>query len=138
MPAIYAHYCFGTAVLDQLDWPFLRDHLENHRDLFLAGLAGPDIFAYFEPLHQNPVRQATALLHHAAAEDFFGPAAEALEHIPSPDAGLAYLMGCICHFVLDNTCHEYIQQAGSSLAGLLKSVLPALSLSPIEQSLTAC
>ncbi len=113
MPALYAHYCFGMAALNKLDWPFLSKNIENHRDLFLAGLAGPNIFSYFEPLHDNPVRGTSYAIHQAPAEDFFIPAAEALARTANPDASMAYLLGCICHFVLDNVCHEYIKKAAT-------------------------
>lgn len=109
MPAAYAHYRFGKDVLECL--PFLyRKPIEKYRELYDIGLHGPDILFYYKPLSANPVNQTGFGMHDRPGEDFFGKALEKYKLSENPEAMKAYLSGFICHFVLDSTCHPYIEK----------------------------
>ena len=108
MPSTYAHYRLGTDVLRKLD-PELRSIAEGHRQLYDIGLHGPDLLFYYDALHRNPVSRVGFSMHDCPGRDFFGPARDALSKMPDRGAGEAYLMGFVCHFALDSTCHPYIE-----------------------------
>lgn len=109
MPSTYAHYRLGKEVVQRLD-PDLRAIAEGHRELYDIGLHGPDILFYYDALHRNPVSKVGFSMHDFPGRDFFGPARDALSGTEDRDAGEAYLMGFVCHFALDSTCHPYIQE----------------------------
>ena len=108
MPSTYAHYRLGRDVLERLP-DDLGGIAERHRELYDIGLHGPDILFYYDALHRNPVSQVGFSMHGFPARDFFGPAREALAGAEDREAGEAYLMGFVCHFALDSTCHPYIE-----------------------------
>ena len=108
MPSTYAHYRLGRDVLQRLD-PDLRAIAEGHRQLYDIGLHGPDILFYYDALHRNPTSQVGFSMHRFPGRDFFGPARDTLSGMDDCDAGEAYLMGFVCHFALDSTCHPFIE-----------------------------
>ena len=108
MPSTYAHYRLGKEVIQRLD-PDLRAIAEGHRQLYDIGLHGPDILFYYDALHRNPTSQIGFDMHGFPARDFFGPARDIVSKTDDRDAAEAYLMGFVCHFALDSTCHPYIE-----------------------------
>lgn len=109
MPTTYAHYTFGRRVLENLN-PEIRTLVSKHLPLYYLGLHGPDILFYYNPLHANPVIQAGDRLHQQNADLFFESARKIIARCPDPDAGTAYILGFICHFMLDSECHPYIEE----------------------------
>ena len=108
MPSTYAHYRLGKEVIQKLD-PDLRAIAEGHRQLYDIGLHGPDILFYYDALHRNPTSQIGFDMHGFPARDFFGPARDIVSNADDRDAAEAYLMGFVCHFALDSTCHPCIE-----------------------------
>ena len=108
MPSTYAHYRLGKEVIRRLD-PDLRTIAEGHRQLYDIGLHGPDILFYYDALHRNPVSRIGFDMHGFPAREFFGPARDTVSGASDRDAAYAYLMGFVCHFALDSTCHPYIE-----------------------------
>lgn len=108
MPSTYAHYRLGKEVVQRLD-PDLRATAEGHRQLYDIGLHGPDILFYYDALHRNPISKVGFDMHGHPATEFFGPARDSLANVQDRAAGEAYLMGFVCHFALDSTCHPYIE-----------------------------
>lgn len=108
MPSTYAHYKFGQDVLQRLPEE-LQTVIKNHLPLYNIGLHGPDILFYYHPLFRHPVNQLGYRLHERKAVSFFQNALTALKEMPDPEAGLAYILGFICHFALDSECHTYIE-----------------------------
>lgn len=107
MPSTYAHYKFGQDVLLRLPEE-LQTVIKNHLPLYHIGLHGPDILFYYHPLFQHPVNRLGYRLHEDKAIVFFQNALSTLKEMPDPEAGLAYILGFICHFSLDSECHPYI------------------------------
>lgn len=118
---------------------------EGHRELYDIGLHGPDILFYYDALHRNPVSRVGFTMHDFPGRDFFGPARDALSGIEDRDAGEAYLMGFVCHFALDSTCHPYIQEVidGTGIAHTKiegefdRMLLVEDGKDPVRQSLVA-
>ena len=81
MPSTYAHDCFGKAVYKQLPKEIQKE-----------------IKAY-GPLYM-PDRRQNSLNRHGRRE----------RSCLANRGGFAYLYGFICHFVLDHSCHGYIEE----------------------------
>ncbi|MCC2255348.1 zinc dependent phospholipase C family protein [Ruminococcus sp. CLA-AA-H200] len=109
MPTTYAHYKFGKEVISALPRP-LKNSIENNRELFDAGVHGPDLLFYYKPLMKNPVSAQGYDLHDRPADGFFRHALEMIRKSEDPAAARAYIYGFICHFALDSECHPYIEK----------------------------
>jgi len=109
MPTTYAHYTFGVEVIECLDDELKRLISENI-DLFNIGLHGPDVLFYNGALGSNPINRIGHELHRENADSFFENAKKVINECSNADAACAYIMGFICHFMLDSECHPYIKQ----------------------------
>lgn len=52
-------------------------------------------------------------MHERPAEEFFHRGADVVRGMEDDNVkrqGVAYLLGFLCHFVLDSTCHGYIEK----------------------------
>lgn len=110
MPATYAHYRFGNDVYEVMDRE-LRRRAGWYRPLYMAGLHGPDILFYYHPLQKNTVNSLGYHLHDVKGTDFFEERIEIARRSNDRDASFAYLAGVVCHYILDKTCHPYIESA---------------------------
>ncbi len=109
MPSSYAHYRFGSQMLPRLP----EDALEAARacrDLYDLGTHGPDIFFFYRPVLDTPVRQAGKRMHSVCPKPLFEGVARRLRLKPRPE-GTAYLYGLLTHYALDSVCHPYVKQA---------------------------
>ncbi len=117
MPAIFTHVQFGKEVAEGLPAP-LKGVVEAHPQAFYLGTQGPDILFYHKPFQskdKNPARKKGWDLHAQAPERFFVRAAKIIDG-EGEDALKAYVIGFLCHFTLDSTCHPAID--GASVDGL--------------------
>lgn len=105
MPSTYAHYVFGEMVYENISED-TRQFLKQYKDLYRIGLHGPDILFYYRALRANSVNSVGFNMHDKPAADFFE---NAVGMIQNQEGQLAYLLGFICHFALDSTCHGYIE-----------------------------
>lgn len=105
MPATYAHLRFGRTVLAQLGDTPTAALIKKHRDLFEIGLQGPDILFFYHPLSSHPINRLGHWLHTQTAASFLTRA----EALGGGEAEFVYLLGFICHFVLDSECHSHVQ-----------------------------
>lgn len=108
MPSTYAHYTFGQEVRKQLPKE-LSTIISHHLPLYQIGLHGPDILFYYHALFPNPVNRMGFRIHEKRASYFIRKSLVTLRNLPNPEAGLAYMLGFICHFALDSECHSYIE-----------------------------
>ena len=100
MPAGYTHYCFGKDVYKHLDDQNIKDLLLRNENCFLIGLHGPDIFFY------ERWNKIARKMHQEKANTFF----EKAQDIIQSEAQLAYILGFICHYLLDSQMHPYIKK----------------------------
>lgn len=116
MPSTYAHYKFGQDVRKQLPEE-LYSVISHHMSLYQIGLHGPDILFYYHALFPNTVNRLGFRLHEKKAVYFIRKSLATLRSMANPEAGLAYMLGFICHFALDSECHGYIEYKihGSSI-----------------------
>ncbi len=112
MPAAYAHYTFGEQILNQLEGNVKKIVSEN-LDLFNIGLHGPDILFYYRPLSSNHINKLGHELHNISSKTFFENAKEIINVIndcDDRDKACSYIIGYICHFMLDSTCHPCVRK----------------------------
>lgn len=108
MPAIAAHYYFGQLVFNSLGEKAKR--MANcNKPVYDLGLQGPDIFFYYRPFMKNKVNKYGREIHAQKANIFF---AKALEKIKKDGdcCALSYLLGFVCHWMLDSTFHGKISE----------------------------
>lgn len=111
MPSAYAHYRFGSDMLNRLPEE-LRRRIEPHRALYDIGVHGPDILFYFHPLKKTAIRKSGSEMHDRPGREFFAKAAEIIRPLRGVNRAraLAYIYGFITHFSLDSACHTYVEQ----------------------------
>ncbi len=110
MPTTYAHYKFGTEVLQVLPEP-VQKVIKTHRELYDIGLHGPDIlFYYLDDLHRGSVNKMGQSLHKTMGDEFFRHGMQVIQSEWNPSKGRAYMDGFICHFALDSECHPYVEK----------------------------
>ena len=109
MPSTYAHRRFGANVLDHLPED-ARSRITPYRELYDIGLHGPDILFYYHAAKSNPVSHLGNAMHDEPGAAFFAPARSRVQSADDPAAALAYVLGFICHFALDSTCHPCVEQ----------------------------
>lgn len=109
MPGTFAHYFFGQQILEQLE-PKIKEPILKHLPLFNFGLHGPDILFYYKPLQANSVTQKGQELHKKTGSSFLENARKIISSCPNPEAAKAYILGFICHFMLDSELHPYVRE----------------------------
>ena len=108
MPTTYAHDLFGKMVYHRLD-PEIQEKIKKYQTTYQIGLHGPDILFYVRPFHKNRFNQMAHRLHREEATGFFERGRELYQKTGNEEI-LVYLLGFICHFMLDSTCHPYISE----------------------------
>lgn len=108
MPCIYAHDSFGKKVAGTLSKE-LQDIIKNHEKEFQIGLQGPDFLFFYHPILKLRTNQMGYWQHRQTMGDFLSALLPALRKSKTTDTGTyAYLLGFICHFVLDSECHSFV------------------------------
>lgn len=106
MPACYAHYRFGAAVIPLLPEK-IRSCVKRSRQVYDIGVHGPDIFFYHNPFVRTPTVELGYAFHKYSGKDFFTGAARKVR-LASSDRAIAYLFGVLSHYALDAHCHPLI------------------------------
>ena len=109
MPASYTHYSFGHTVLEKLPQR-LKDTIIPNKEAYYIGLNGPDILFYYKPLFKNEINRYGHRLHDEKAYGFLERGKRYIEE-SKDEVCLSYILGFVCHFVLDSSCHPFIEEA---------------------------
>ena len=111
MPAAYAHMVFGMEVTAILPIS-AQESINRHPELFGIGLQGPDILFYYHPSETQAYVLYGHNIHKRPAADFFRYALVQLEKLADleKEKATAYLMGFLCHFILDSNCHPIVRK----------------------------
>ncbi|MBR2636739.1 MAG: zinc dependent phospholipase C family protein [Oscillospiraceae bacterium] len=109
MPSLYAHDVFGRKVAARLPFSEKKAILQFPQ-LYRLGLQGPDILFFYNPFQKNPVGREGSAIHHRPARVFFEHAREKWIAGGKRPEQLSYLMGFLCHFMLDSSVHGYIEE----------------------------
>ena len=109
MPAVYAHYRFGAKVSRKLPED-LRKIVTTYHPQFTIGLQGPDIFFFYRPYRKNRIARYGNHLHEIPAREFFEHGVRVVKGTGRESGEYAYLLGFLCHFILDSECHPYVSE----------------------------
>lgn len=110
MPALYTHDRFGTLVTREARGD-LKQIILKYNLQFRTGLQGPDPLFFYKAYSGNRVRLYGTYLHEVSALPFLRHAAGVIRKTGRDSKEYAYLLGYICHFVLDSECHPYVALA---------------------------
>ena len=114
MPAFYAHNRFGEKVAQKTDGE-LNEIISKYYVQFQIGLQGPDIFFFYRPWKSNRVSKYGYHLHEVSAASFFTHALTVVKEKGRDSREYAYLLGFICHYILDSECHPYVSEMMEAL-----------------------
>jgi hypothetical protein len=116
MPSIVSHYHFGQEVLRGLPLP-IKTLISRHKAVFNLGLQGPDLLFYYKPYRRNNAVSGLGIsIHYEKARPIVTGAVERIK-ADWNDAALCYLMGFVCHYVLDSSLHEKIKDIAPNIGG---------------------
>lgn len=117
MPAVYAHYVFGRNVYRQLPEE-VRRTVHAHRKHFVTGFQGPDILFFYKFYEKNAVNQTGYRMHEELVSGLIDRVRAGMKEagIGRDSAQGAYLLGFLCHFMLDSACHPYVNQMMEELS----------------------
>ena len=101
MPAFYAHERFGKKVWQQTEGD-LKEIIRSHYPQFRIGLQGPDIFFFYRLYTNNKVSKYGTDMHAVSAYPFFLRALEIVRRKGRETKEYAYLLGFLCHYILDS------------------------------------
>lgn len=108
MPAFYAHDRFGKEVSARLNGE-LKEIVKRYYRQFRIGLQGPDLFFFYRPYLPNKVSEYGNHLHAISAYPFFEHAVKVVRKRGRKTREYAYLLGFLCHYILDSECHPYVE-----------------------------
>ena len=107
MPATYAHWTFGKKCIEVMP-KNLQKIIHDNREIYDLGVHGPDIFFY--DLAHKEIADFGYSLHDIPAKEFFANCKKQLNAHDEKAEMLAYIMGFLSHFVLDSSCHSYVEK----------------------------
>lgn len=107
MPCIYAHDSFGHKVARQLPKE-LQTIIKKYPKEFQAGLQGPDFLFFYHPMLRLRTNQMGYWQHGQTMADFIHSLLPSLRKRGTDQGSYVYLLGYICHFVLDSECHTFV------------------------------
>ena len=107
MPTTYAHDLFGQKVYRQMPEE-VKQIIRENGELYRIGLHGPDIFFYYF-IFKNHVSGVGYRMHKEKARAFFTQGMAQVRQTRD-QALLAYLLGFGCHYLLDSSCHPFINE----------------------------
>lgn len=110
MPAIIAHDTFGTEVYNQL-FEYIGGS-RDEADAFLLGNQGPDPLFYAMVHPGLPgVSEVGNRMHSEKPAELLAAMRAGIREAPAADQPIdrAYVLGFLCHYLLDSTAHPLIQ-----------------------------
>lgn len=120
MPTSYAHYKFGQEVKSRLTGE-TAEIIAEFPQLFHIGLHGPDLLFYYNALKKNKVNTMGFGLHEYSGRYVFERAAKIIREKKMDRAHQAYILGFLCHYSLDVSCHGCVNDFDATgIAGHLE------------------
>ncbi len=109
MPSFYTHNAFGRDVYSELPKE-LKAVVRKYPKAFKAGLQGPDFLFFYRPFLKSTTNRLGYNQHGQPFIDFL-TRIRPIFHSKGKDCGeYAYMLGFICHFILDSESHTYIYE----------------------------
>lgn len=107
MPCLYAHHVFGQKVREQLP-ENMKKCIAKYEDCYQWGLQGPDFLFYCNVPTGNKIKKAGRNLHKQSFGNFLQGVLQQTRQKGVQSPQMAYLLGFLCHFMLDSQCHPYV------------------------------
>ncbi len=107
MPCIYAHDSFGKRVAKQLPEE-LQHIITKHQKEFRAGLQGPDFLFFYHPMLKLRTNQMGYWQHGQPIHGFLKRILPIIQKEGTDSGVYAYVLGYICHYMLDSECHSFV------------------------------
>ena len=105
MPAGYTHFQFIEDIIKQLPDSQMKDMIIKNKAIFQIGTHGPDIFFYHKVYNfHDKVNCLGKRMHRENARPFFEKAMSIIDD----EAKLCYILGFLCHFILDSQMHPCV------------------------------
>lgn len=109
MPSLYAHHSFGKEIYKKLPKD-LKRIIKKYPNAYNAGLQGPDFLFFYRPFIKCPTNTLGHAQHGQPFHDFLEKIRPALKKKGKNCGEYAYLIGFICHFMLDSESHTYVNK----------------------------
>lgn len=107
MPAGYTHYQFSEDIIARLANEKIKQIIIRNKELFQIGNHGPDIFFYHHFYNfYDKVNKLGKQMHKEKANTFFEKSFVNIDD----EAKLSYILGFLCHFILDSQMHFYVKK----------------------------
>lgn len=107
MPSLYAHHSFGTKVFRDLPAD-LKKIIRTYPEAFKAGLQGPDFLFFYRPFFRCHTNKLGHAQHRQSFEEFLEQIRPTIRKKGKDCGEYAYLLGFICHFMLDSESHTFV------------------------------
>ena len=113
MPNLVTHYLCGLDAVKSLENSDCRQLIDKYRNVFNLGLQGPDILFYYEVWPWSSKSLDTNIgqtMHISKVNRMFGAFIDyiILQNGYVKNVLTVYLMGFICHNIMDSIAHPYI------------------------------
>lgn len=109
MPSLYAHNSFGKEVFKGLPRE-LKHIIHKYPRAFSAGLQGPDFLFFYRPFYRCQTNQLGHDQHGQPFHEFLEKIRPTIQKKGKNCGEYAYLLGFICHFMLDSESHTYVNK----------------------------
>lgn len=107
MPSLYAHHTFGRNVFQGLP-EHLKSVIRKYPDAFKAGLQGPDFLFFYRPFFRCHTNKLGHAQHRKPFDEFLSQIRPTIQRKGRNCGEYAYLLGFICHFMLDSESHSFV------------------------------
>lgn len=109
MPSLYAHHSFGKEVYQKLPKE-LKQVVRKYPKAFNAGLQGPDFLFFYRPFIKCKPNILGHAQHGQPFQDFLEKVRPTIQKKGKNCGEYAYLLGFICHFMLDSESHTFVNK----------------------------
>lgn len=109
MPSLYAHNSFGKEVYRELPED-LKKIIRKYPKAFQAGLQGPDFLFFYHPFIKCKPNKLGHAQHGQPFSDFLKEIRPVIQEKGKDCGEYAYMLGFICHFMLDSESHTYVNK----------------------------
>lgn len=111
MAGLFSHLIAGKTLLTRIDGKY-KDVVSNNLQAYYLGTQGPDLFFYYYTrVFYRSTRPLGQALHKERVGKFISELIYHTKHIKNEKqrgVATAYLLGYICHYVVDAHTHPYI------------------------------
>lgn len=106
MPNQITHYYHGMAVMERLEGK-AKEIVGSFPEIFKVGCIGPDIMFVIREIGGGDAKRYANEMQYLKMYEVFNEAVHFLKDNPD-EAHIAYMLGLLCHYVMDLRGHAYV------------------------------